>query len=95
LVLAAFDRKRNLVHLGNVGTGFSDRDLERMMKILRKLETKNKAIPGEVWAPTTIRWVKPALVAEIGYMSVTRDKKLRFPRFLRIRPDGNPSECTI
>lgn len=95
LVLAAYDRENRLIHLGNVGTGFTDANLEKMMKILKPLETKKKTVPGEVKAPAPIRWVKPKLVAEVGYMKMTKDRKLRFPRFIRIRLDGNPSDCKL
>lgn len=95
LVLAGYDKKRNLIHLGNVGTGFSDASLRMIMQTLKSRQTKSKSIPGEVKAPTPIKWVKPELVAEIGFMSMTKDNKLRFPRFIRIRPDGNPSDCTV
>ncbi len=95
LVLAAYDRKKNLVHIGNVGTGFTDADLKRMMKTLKPLQTRDKTIPGEVKAPTQVRWVSPKLVAEVGYMQMTKDHKLRLPRFLRLRLDGTPSDCTL
>jgi bifunctional non-homologous end joining protein LigD len=52
-------------------------------------------VPGEVKAPAPIRWVKPRLVAEVGYMKLTKDRKLRFPRFIRIRLDGNPLDCKL
>lgn len=95
LVLAAYDRNGRLVHLGNVGTGFTDQSLERMMKILKPLATRSKTVPGEVKAPAPIKWVKPELVAEVGYMKMTSDHKLRFPRFIRLRLDGNPSDCKL
>jgi bifunctional non-homologous end joining protein LigD len=96
LVLAAFDRKTGtMIHLGNVGTGFSDVDLSRMMKILKPLTTKTKQMPGEVKAPSPITWVKLHLVAEVGYMAMTRDRKLRFPRFTRLRLDGDPKDCVV
>jgi bifunctional non-homologous end joining protein LigD len=95
LVLAAYDGKSGLIHLGNVGTGFTDTNLERMMKILKPLKTKSKTVLGEVKAPAPIRWVRPKLVAEVGYMKMTKDRKLRFPRFIRIRLDGNPSDCKL
>jgi DNA ligase D-like protein (predicted ligase) len=95
LVLAAYDKKKNLVHLGNVGTGFTDTDLNRMTKILRSLVMKTKAIQGDVKAPSPITWVKPKLVAEVGYMAMTKDTKLRFPRFVRLRLDGNVEDCVL
>jgi len=95
LVLAAYDRKNRLTHLGNVGTGLTDSEIERMMKILKALETRTKPIDGEAKAPTPIRWVKPKLVAEVGYMKLTTDHKLRLPRFIRLRLDGNPEDCKL
>lgn len=95
LVMAAYDRNRKLIHLGNVGTGFTDVNLKKMMKILKPIQTRTKTIPGEVKAPSSIRWVKPELVAEVGYMQMTRDHKLRLPRFIRIRHDGTPLDCTL
>ncbi len=95
LVLAAYDDKQKLTHLGNVGTGFGDADLRRMMKILKTIQTRKKTIPGEVKAPSPIKWVKPRLVAEVGYSQLTTDHKMRLPRFIRLRLDGTPSDCRI
>jgi bifunctional non-homologous end joining protein LigD len=95
LVLAAYERNRNIIHLGNVGTGFTDATILRLVKLLKPLQTKTKTVPGEVKAPTPIKWVKPQLVVEVGYMNMTRDRKLRLPRFQRFRFDKNPSECIL
>jgi len=95
LVLAAYDRNNRLAHLGNVGTGLTDPEIERMMRILKALKTKSKPIGGEAKAPTPIKWVKPKLVAEVGYMKLTTDRKLRLPRFIRLRLDANPEDCRL
>jgi len=95
LVLAAYDAKGRLSHLGNVGTGFSDVVLEKTMKILRPLKAKTKTVPGEVKALAEIRWVKPEVVVEVGYMNMTKDHKLRAPRLVRFRSDKKPDECRL
>ena len=93
LVLAAYDKNGELKHLGNVGTGFSDETILRIMKLLKPLRVKTKTVPGEVKAPAQIIWVKPELVGEIGYMNMTTEGKLRLPRFNRLRFDKLPSDC--
>ncbi|MGA3109057.1 MAG: non-homologous end-joining DNA ligase [Candidatus Bathyarchaeia archaeon] len=95
LVLVAYERNGNLIHLGNVGTGFSDATILRLVKLLKPLHTKTKTVPGEVKAPAPIKWVKPQLVVEVGYMNMTRDRKLRLPRFERFRFDKISSECVL
>jgi bifunctional non-homologous end joining protein LigD len=39
-----------------------------------------------------VHWVKPRLVAQIGFTEWTVDGKLRHPRFLGLRDDKRPEE---
>ena len=39
-------------------------------------------------------WLEPVLVAEVAYQEITRDRKLRIPRFIRERTDKRAEECT-
>ena len=95
LVLSAYGKDGKLKHLGNVGTGFSDAMLLRLVKLLKPIRVKFKTVPGEVKAPAPVVWVRPQLVAEVGFMQLTRDGKLRLPRFERLRVDKLPSDCVI
>ena len=95
LVLAAYDEKGKLKHLGNVGTGFSDPLILRILKLLKPHISKTKTVPGEVKAPAPIVWARPELVAEVGYMNMTTEGKLRMPRFQRLRFDKAPTECRL
>src|SRR5208337_2932855 len=42
-----------------------------------------------------IVWLKPEAVCEVAYQNVTNDGRLRMPRFLGLRNDKLPSECTL
>jgi bifunctional non-homologous end joining protein LigD len=87
------NENRKLVYIGKVGTGFSDRDLENLVKSFSPLETSTPQLDG-VEPGEPVIWLKPALVCEVVYQMVTRDKKLRIPRFIRMRPDRKPEECS-
>ncbi len=81
-----------LVPAGKVGTGFSDRLLAELMGKFAPLVTAVPQFPG---TSGRVIWLEPALVCEIGYMEVTRDKKLRIPRFIRLRTDKPATACTV
>lgn len=95
LVLAAYDGNGQLRHMGNVGGGFSDTALDKITPMLRRLVRKTAVIEGPIDTPSPVTWVKPRLVCEVKYASLTHDRKLRFPRFNRLRIDKSPNDCTI
>ena len=95
LILACYDDQGKLKHVGNVGGGFTDKELENLKPKLSRIEKKTPTILASVDSPTPVTWVKPRLVAEVAYMSVTNDGRLRFPRFKRHRTDKEPSECKL
>ena len=95
LVMAMYDDQGKLVHVGNVGGGFNDKTLVMLKPMLEKLVVKKPIIPGPVDAPSPITWVRPKIVCEIIYANITADRKLRFPRFNRLRTDKKPEECVL
>lgn len=80
-----------LVPVGKVGTGFSD---TMIVELMERLRLHTIPIPQLSGIRGVVVWLEPALVCEIGYMEVTRDRKLRIPRFIRLRTDKKPDECT-
>jgi bifunctional non-homologous end joining protein LigD len=76
---------------GKVGTGFNEQELARLSAKLRRLErstaplddTKGIAMKG-------VHWVRPQLVAQVGFAEWTPDGKLRHPRYLGLRDDKSP-----
>jgi DNA ligase D-like protein (predicted ligase)/DNA ligase D-like protein (predicted 3'-phosphoesterase) len=82
------------VYVGKVGTGFSDRLMESLLNAFEPLVVKEKTLEGAD-VPEEVTWLKPELVCEVGYQSVTNDGKLRMARFRGLRVDKKPSECTV
>jgi DNA ligase D-like protein (predicted 3'-phosphoesterase) len=83
----------NLVYIGKVGSGFSDRDLDSLIDTFSTLKTGTAQLTGTEKGETVV-WLEPVLVCEVAYQMVTREGKLRIPRFIRIRSDKKPEECT-
>jgi bifunctional non-homologous end joining protein LigD len=90
LVLAV-KQGEDLVWVGNVGTGFSEDEIERLLRNLRPLERKTSPLTAVPKMPRVrkdeIVWVSPRLVAEVGFTEWTHDGHLRAPRYLGLRDD--------
>ena len=95
LIVGVYDPNGHLQHIGNVGGGFNNRDLDEITPRLQKLVRKTPTIDGPVEAPSPITWLKPRIVLEAKYASLTREGKLRFPRFGRLRTDKAPEDCRM
>src|SRR6266436_240221 len=101
IVLALYDKKGRLIHVGQAGSGFNQKSLGEISKVLKKLETKKNPFYGQVEALRKVSWIKPELVAEIEYAEWTEGAnsgsgpKLRAPVFLGLRDDKDPKECVL
>jgi DNA ligase D-like protein (predicted ligase)/DNA ligase D-like protein (predicted 3'-phosphoesterase) len=93
LILGLYD-KGTPVYVGKVGTGFSQNDTELLMKTSQGLVVEEKTLDA-VDVPEKITWLKPELVCQLDYQAVTKDGKLRMPRFRILRADKTPAECTL
>ncbi len=89
LVLAAY-RGDELVHVGNVGTGFRQAEINKLRKMLDKLRWNRKQPPVPYAEKADIIWVEPTLIAEIEFRAWTADGKLRHASYkgLRERQDN-------
>ena len=101
IVLGLYDGRGRLIHVGQAGSGFDQKSLDAVSKLLKKRETKKNPFYGEVEALRKVYWVKPELVAEIEYAEWTdgantgSGPKLRAPVFLGLRDDKDPQDCLL
>jgi bifunctional non-homologous end joining protein LigD len=91
-LLLGYYRGRKLIYAGKVGTGFDQNLLRRLGEKLARLETP--AAPfADIGLPRRgVHWVKPKLIAQVGYTEWTAGDKLRHPRFLGLREDKRPED---
>jgi bifunctional non-homologous end joining protein LigD len=99
IVLGLYDKKGQLIHVGQAGTGFNQAMLKEIWELLETLKTNRSPFFGAVDA-ANVHWVKPQRVAEIKFTEWTHEgveggKKLRAPVFLGLREDKDPKECTF
>jgi bifunctional non-homologous end joining protein LigD len=99
LVLGLYNDKKQLMHVGHAGTGFTQATLKQTLAILKTIETSKNPFTGPVEA-RRIHWVRPVRVAEVKFSEWTHETsegglKLRAPVFLALREDKDPGECTF
>ena len=92
LLLGFYEDRAGLAYAGHTGTGFDERELERLMKLLRPLETKQ--CPFRERPPTNERphWVRPALVVQVKFTEWTADGRLRHPVYVGLRDDKKATD---
>jgi bifunctional non-homologous end joining protein LigD len=69
--------------------------LDQLMKVLKPLVVKapTRGLARKELAPKEVTWVTPELVCDVKYNEWTREKILRQPTFLRMRPDLSVDDC--
>jgi bifunctional non-homologous end joining protein LigD len=96
LALGAYDDHDQLVHIGNVGTGWTMHDrraLQARLNELSRPDTPFDVPPPRVVAASA-HWVEPVLVADIEYREATPEG-LRHPSWRGLRPDKTPHEAKM
>ena len=95
LVLGAYGPE-GLEWVGNVGTGFDENEIDRLLKKLRPLERKTSPFASVPKMPRVkkgdVVWVEPTLVAEVSFAEWTHDGRLRAPVYQGLREDKDPQE---
>jgi len=109
LLMAAYNSEKGVFEtVCKVGSGFKDEDLDKMHEVLEPYISKEKPLNVVANIKPDL-WVEPALVAEIigaeltlsplhtcgyGALKPGVGVSIRFPRFIRWRPDKGPEEAT-
>ena len=93
-LLLGLNEKDKLTFVGRVGTGFTDKSLRELLAAFRPYEVAEQQIEATD-VPAGSTWLRPGIVAEVGYQNLTDDNRLRAPRFIRLRTDKTPRDCTL
>jgi bifunctional non-homologous end joining protein LigD len=95
LLVGYYDGRGRLRYAGKVGTGYSDAVLRDLGGRLAAIEQGEPPFATDQLPRTAVHWVRPELVAQIGFTEVTGDGKLRHPRILGLRSDKDPRDVVL
>jgi len=85
-----------LRYVGNVGTGFDDAEIRKLLKLMKPLRRDAPPFAEVPKMPRVrkgdVQWVEPRLVAQVRYGEWTHDGHLRHPAYLGLRDDKDAVE---
>ena len=95
-LVVAVNEAGGLRWAGNVGTGYSDAEIERLLKLLKPLRRPDSPLAETPKMPRVrkgdVVWVEPELVAQVEFVEWTRERRLRAPVYLGLREDKTASD---
>ncbi len=94
LALGVYDRGE-MKFAGCVGTGFDNRQIEALYRLLEPLTNEVCPFAETPAIPQKVHWVRPEKVCTVKYHSWTEEQRLRAPVFVGLRPDKDPRECEL
>jgi bifunctional non-homologous end joining protein LigD len=82
----------HLKYAGHTGTGFDQKELARVSKLLKARETKQSPFSEPIKTNEPAHWVRPDLIAQVRFTEWTSDHRLRHPVYLGLRDDKRPRD---
>ena len=87
LILGVMQKDGALRYVGDVGTGFTHAELDRLKALLDRLATDDCPFASPPKTLAAAHWVHPRLVAQVRYTEMTDEGRLRHPSYLGLRDD--------
>jgi bifunctional non-homologous end joining protein LigD len=95
-LVVAVNEAGGLRWAGNVGTGFTDAEIERLLGLLKPLRRDDSPLAETPKMPRVKRgdlvWVEPELVAQVEFAEWTHEGRLRAPVYMGLREDKAASD---
>ena len=105
-LLGGIFKNNQLIFTGKIGTGFTNKLQQELIKKFEPLIIPNCPFVNEpdVNQPSRFRpnppkaiavWLKPELICEVSFREMTRDDVMRHPSFRGLREDKDPDEVVL
>jgi bifunctional non-homologous end joining protein LigD len=92
LLVGVYESDRTLHYAGRVGTGFSDKELDRLSGLLAPLARDDSPFGGGEPPPRESVFCEPRLVAEVEFAEWTSAGSVRHPSYKGLREDKDPEQ---
>jgi len=95
LLVGVHDDDGSLRHIGRVGTGFTEAELDRLAKVLGPhVREDSPFAPGGPKIPRNAVFVEPSFVADVEFREWTEGGQLRAPSYKGLR-DDKPADLVV
>ena len=91
LLIGYYDSAGRLISAGKVGTGFNSATLASLSASLRQRAADASPFQAGPLPRSGVHWVRPELVAQVGFSEWTSAGQLRHPRYEGLRQDKDPA----
>jgi bifunctional non-homologous end joining protein LigD len=89
-LLVGYYEDGRLKYAGHTGSGFNQRELERVYRLLKPLAVETPPFATRPRTNERPHWAKPSLVAQLRFTEWTDEGFLRHPIYLGLRDDVKP-----
>jgi bifunctional non-homologous end joining protein LigD len=94
LLLGVYEPDGSLRHVGRVGTGLSEREIDRLQGLLAPLKRTTTPFASGTKPPRGAMFAEPELVAEVRFSEWTSAGNLRHPSYVGLREDKPAAQVT-
>jgi bifunctional non-homologous end joining protein LigD len=88
LVLGTWDQA-SLKHVGQVGTGFTERSIQEILDRLQPFVTNKNPFGRRIAGVKDVTWVRPEVTCEVKFLEFTEEGLLRAPVFVALRAEAS------
>jgi bifunctional non-homologous end joining protein LigD len=95
LLLGYYDDAGDLRWAGMVGTGFDQKELDRVSALLARRGTEKSPFADKFKTMEPAHWVRPDIVVQVRFTEWTSDRMLRQPVYLGTRDDKKARDVRL